>query len=132
MRTRLIVLLMSLSAVLLSGCSSASDPFVDSELCKYYRVNSGEIADGQSAPYPITVEKGQRVSLSYMARIPEGSADFQLLTDLSEPTWQTSIKVGNTPTTLGIDSPLAEGQYNMIITFHDAKGYKICWKVDVE
>ncbi|MBX3082558.1 MAG: hypothetical protein KF716_13055 [Anaerolineae bacterium] len=132
MRTRLIVLLMSLGTLLLSGCSSASDPFASNDLCKYYRVTSGDLSGGQSSPYPITVAAGQTVSLSYVAEMEEGSAEFQLLNDLSDPKWMAPVTPTTTTATLTVDTKLDAGPHNMIIVFSKAKKYRICWKVDVK
>jgi hypothetical protein len=131
MRTRIVVLLVGLSAVLLSACTPA-DPFASNDLCKYYRMNSGEASDGQGAPYPITLTQGQTVSLSYVAEMKEGSAEFQLLTDVSDVAWQSPLKPTSTTTTLDVDGTLAAGNYNMIIIFSKVKNYKVCWKVDVK
>ena len=133
MRTRLVVLLIALGASVLSGCSSATnDPFASNDLCKYYRVTSGDVSDGQSSPYPITLEAGQTVSLSYIAEMEEGSAEFQLLTDLSDLKWKAPVASTSTTATLNVDVKLDAGKHNVIINFSKAKKYRVCWKVDVK
>ena len=132
MRMRIVVLGVVLGVLILSGCNSTTDSFADNELCRYYRTNSGAASGGQSAPYPITLTKGQTVVLSYVAQIGEGSAEFQLLDDLSAVKWNALLKSVSATTTLDVGNTLETGTYNIIIVFNQIKNYKICWKVDVK
>lgn len=127
-------LLISLLSLALSACGSPASPLLSSDLCKYYRQTAGEVAGGETAPLPVEVEAGQKISITYIGEFSadQGSATFFVLNDLSDPLWQQKITPSQSPVTLTPDVQLTAGNYNVIIAFNAMGKHLICWKVETE
>ncbi|MFN8421275.1 MAG: hypothetical protein U0528_18830 [Anaerolineae bacterium] len=127
-------LLISLLSLSLSACANSASPLLSTDLCKYYRQTTGDVAGGETAPLPIEVEAGKKLSITYVGDFAadQGSATFFLLNDVSDPLWQQKITPSQTPVTLTPDVQLATGNYNVIIAFSDMGKHLICWKVETK
>lgn len=119
------ILMLALS---LSGCYAA--PLADHELCRIGRRNVEAGADGQTAPYPVTVGAGQRVQIRYVAEFTEGSAEFRLEDQATLPVWREAVRSSGS-VVLAQAAPSLPGQYNVVLKFNKMGNHTVCWIVDV-
>lgn len=119
-----LVTLFTLSLTL-SGCFQTA--LTDDALCRTARKNVALAADGDSAPMPVDVLAGQRLTIRYLASYTAGTVEYQVLDQQAKILGRGTLPPSATPTTITPEVNLSAGTYTVILRFNGVGQHTICW-----
>jgi hypothetical protein len=94
----------------------------------------GAAASGDSAPWPLVISAGQRISIQYVSEVAAGEARFVLHNDQTDlPLWTSDPLMGKANPAQTIMPPVETppGNYFILLRSQALGQHTLCWRVEV-